>query len=668
MRIAAAALLGVVALVGGPTGMAGATLAPRTCDAVPAWPKPTESNLLNTDKAASSTAGAAATFFSRRLLDFPALASGVSPSGVAWWDLSAAGLANSGLFAPGSSSTDPSENKDNDDVLAWRVYAERGSHDGVTPPSLSLASFSQSSADGYSFAYDAQGFVSGNLASGQWETMQTLSFLNVIEFLDADGDGVFTPNSNDTIISQADLAALAWDRPCASNGAPSRRYGSFSLRSRPLAASGAGMVFQATLETSGGAAGVTGPSSDKTVGAQGLQLSARNLRFALSVMNYPYLRLDTMLALNASLVQSRGPHTVNSTTTSTATVTEKGNIDLTGASGVGGSKLNASWPLAMADANILVSRGADGARGFDAAYLVWNPTWTTAVSGNGSSATALIQTNTTLSSLRTFNVSSALELAEMLGNGDAAGMFLANYTMTPANGSGPPVETQVQHGNIAVSQFILSFSVSPAASSDPHAPRPSPAQLAAMRASLSASFSLGLGPVPLPGGRGSGSKGINKLVWILVGSAGGVLLVIAVMWVCCKRKKRQERQEGEGEGHYQHFPEHGGEQHHTDEQHVVAAGGLNAHPFSPRGAPSRVRSPDSPSGRKNASAAAQAQRAAQHEALLIRGGAGAATSTGQVWGGAVMSDAHSYTPSGSVVVAPGAGLAPREQPAPSMIL
>jgi hypothetical protein len=567
---------------------------------------------------------------------------------------------------------------------------------------------------------NSTGFVAGNLGGGgQWETMQTLSFQSVFEFVDRDRNGHYTPGV-DTIVSRVDLRSLVWDRPCSSNltsfpgaGAPGDRYAAWNLASLPIDDVAQGLRVVVLLESGSGAAGVLGPSDDLSAGAQVLLLSARNVRFVLSLQDYSFTRNDTFLALNATLLHARQ---------AADSAIRPSNIDLSGASGVGGSAL--PRPIRLSDVNVLSSAGVEDphthapAR-FDEAYVAWNPSWATLLPRHdddddddaafqSSNVTDRLWMNVTLSQL----------VALQSGDGtaamgpDAAGMFFGNYTTRDANGSDAS-STAVQHAKVAVSFFILSFASGPRSASA--------ASTSLLRRSLNVSFSLGLGSVPLPGtARPAPAPPKSKLVWILVGAAGGVLLFLTVVWIFCRTKKKKQHPHdvaaNSSRGH-SGMPvddlEHSDLHYQTlvnEEYEGVAAGGMNAHAYSPFSPPSavsstsglsggedqsipsslaaalspshhrHVRSPSSGGGGGGAvgsprrvagrslsffSSASERERRA--EALMIRGGAGPANSVGQRWGGAgVLSSASAASrhssPSPVSNVPPPQSLA-REQPA-----
>jgi hypothetical protein len=567
-------------------------------------------------------------------------------------------------------------------------------------------------------ADNSTGFVTGNLGGGgQWETMQTLSFQSVFEFVDRDRNGHYTPGV-DTIVSRVDLRSLVWDRPCSSNlssfpgaGAPGDRYATWNLASLPIdddVAQGLRVVL--LLESGSGAAGVLGPSDDLSAGAQVLLLGARNVRFVLSLQDYAFTRNDTLLALNATLLHVRRAHDDSAIRPS--------NLDLTGASGVGGSSL--PRPIRLSDVNVLSSAGVvdphtHAPARFDEAYVAWNPSWTTLLPRNDDDDDAAFQTSNVTDRLWT-NVTLSQLIALQPGDAtsamgpDAAGMFFGNYTTRDANGSAAS-SAAVQHAKVAATSFILSFASGPKSASAVAA--------SSLRRSLNVSFSLGVGPVPLPGtAQPAPAPPKSKVVWILVGAAGGVLLFLTVVWIFCRTKKKQHHSDvaaHNNSGHHARVAipaddlEHSDQHYQTlvnEEYEGVAAGGMNAHAYSPFSPPSavsstsgglsggeeqsipsafaaalspshhrHVRSPSSGGtvgsprrvAGKSLSFSSATERERRAEALMIRGGAGPANSVGQLWGGAVVLSSASAasrhsSPSPVSNVPPPQSLA-REQPA-----
>ena len=316
--------------------------------------------LLNAD---NSTA--AASFFAPRSSSFDAVG-----DGVAYWSLYSAAL-NSGLFCSWSSKPQPQPQPqsqaaateggdDEGDAMAWRVYAERGTFAGITPPSVSAAYYRNGSS--YAFDYLASGFVAANVAAGPWDTLQTLSLLSAFEFADADGDGRYDP-ATDSVLSEFDLATLLWDTPCASAGrgdrsvAPAADSNTFSFRSRLFNPAFSSLQLTMVLEQGGGVQQATMPAGGEDA-TQGLVVSSRNVALALTLQGFHYTSPTSMLGLRFGLLTSRS--TANSSVSSSA-------IDLTGRSGVGGTGFNESLgPVPTHLRNALTS-GA----GFDAAYVAW---------------------------------------------------------------------------------------------------------------------------------------------------------------------------------------------------------------------------------------------------------------------------------------------------------
>lgn len=414
-------------------------------------------------------------------------------SGAAHWSFLPA-LLNSGVFSSWSSrarAEDANSFGTSDDLLATRVYAERGSQTGLTPPSISMAYFANSSD--YSFDYSAIGFIDGNTGGGDFTRLVTLSVTQAFEFNDTNGDGTFQPH--EPILSSFDLSTLVWDTPCSSAGVNATESSDalrfLNLTSVVFNAAHSNLTFDISVAFGSDPTQLGVEASD----SQGLVLASKNVIFSAGVRNYDYVgspESGSLLALNFTILMSR----TDSTSDDDATDGTKGDdsdatmvaryIDLTGKSGQDGGRLPAPTlnPLTnTTDRHEQLRNTMISGKDTDQIYVAWNNVHE--VTHPGENAT---ERHVALS----YPTNSTLEAFELASPGGST-MFLTDDTTS--------------HGPVVVKQFVLAFST----------PQPSAVRLA---------LSVGFGRLPLPGTDPLTNETTN---YIIAACLVGSLLLLAVI-------------------------------------------------------------------------------------------------------------------------------------------
>lgn len=152
------------------------------------------------------------------------------------------------------------------DLLSGRLTAQQF----LIPPTASLAWFS--SAANYIFNINSSS-ISGNANAGAFSTAINTIFLQVFEYADVNGNGVYDPNSTDVIVSSINLNNLLWDTLCTYNDRKNPLT-IYNLTSAGL--SGFTFGIQTTLTD---VVGVT---------SEGQVLTPRSMKIDLMIEGYPY--------------------------------------------------------------------------------------------------------------------------------------------------------------------------------------------------------------------------------------------------------------------------------------------------------------------------------------------------------------------------------------------
>ena len=456
------------------------------------------------------------------------------PSGVQSWTFMVPPQPqlNSGFFASRTSevqkkakdhqraetkATLPADPSTQSDLLATRIYADRGGNaEGITPASLSLAYYSNAST--YAFDYSQGGFVTGNTAGGRFDTLYTVSITHAFEFTDANGDGVY--DRDEKILSSFELKNLVWNTPCSSVNVTSATEDSSEYSVQYFSSLLYNPSFSnLTLElyTQYG----TGQPDGLGVlggGAQGLVLTSMNSLIDFRISGYDYVSPSSLLALNITVLSSR----VGMNTTM-----EPRLVDLSGMSGRGGfiaipspsfdpalnRTVHHEFERNCIRASALVPQ--DGVTDVDAVqnYVTWENTI--------SVPEIIVFDPTTNQTILVQNGSSSVQVAfsgwTEINTNDAAGMQAAIGAASEMFLDQPL--TAPLHG----ASFIVAFS-----------------QAALHNVTLT--FSIGYGPIALPDRDGDDNGADNTKWYIIGGVLGGVALVLAgvCLFFNSRAKKHEE--------------------------------------------------------------------------------------------------------------------------------
>lgn len=401
-----------------------------------------------------------------------------------WSYLPSAGLLNSGFFTSFTTAASRQEEEEQGDLVAIRMYAERATHAGVTPPTLSLAYYTNASS--YGFTWSPIGFVEGNTHGGAFDTLITVSLSSVFEWEDKRGDATY--NEKDKVLSEVDLSTLVWDTACSSitvndTDKPSSDFHTIDLASLVVNRAFSNLTVRLQLQFGTNEYNSNGWALNTTT-SQALMVGPRNAVLTVTIDGYDFKDTKSILALNMTVLTVRG---ANGTS-----ILEPHFVDLTGDSGKSDSKLPP--PTVNATTNTtdmhyemrnVVVNGKDDAQ----VYVAWNnaPMIVDAASGNAT----------------TIRVAATSPKDGSLSDASAASrMFLTNV----------PDPTSL--GNAISRSVVLSFS---------------PPGLRTVTLALS----IGCGPVPLPGTE-PGTD--HTIAYILVAIGAAAALALAAACICYSKR------------------------------------------------------------------------------------------------------------------------------------